>query len=96
VAAHTPAAILEMGFLTSAADRAVLLQRIDAVADGIAAGLLRFLAEVPPGAAFAEDLIVPAPQPRSTGPGQPQPGAPANTGTAGNPGAPAGGPRAAG
>jgi hypothetical protein len=94
VAAHTPAAILEMGFLTSAADRAVLLQRTDAVADGIAAGLLRFLAEVPAGAAFAEDLIVPAPQPRRPVPGQP--GSPVNPGTAGNPEAPAAGSRAAG
>jgi hypothetical protein len=62
VAPHTPAAILEMGFLTSAADRALLLQRPDVVATGVANGILRFLDEVPVGAAFANDLIVqPAP-----------------------------------
>ncbi len=79
VAAHTPSAILEMGFLTSAADRTVLLQRTDAVATGIANGVLRFLEEVPAGAAFAEDLVVPATQPRS--PGQPAPGTPSSPNT---------------
>jgi len=91
VAAHTPSAIFEMGFLTSAADRTVLLQRIDAVASGIANGVLRFLDEVPAGAAFAEDLIVPATQPRS--PGQPAPGTPSSPV---NPNAPAAGVRTLG
>lgn len=59
VAPHTPAAILEMGFLTSAADRALLLGRQDLVAAGVANGVLRFLDEVPAGAAFAEDIILP-------------------------------------
>jgi hypothetical protein len=76
VAAHTPAAIFEMGFMTNGADRAVLLQRTEQVATGLANGILRFLHEVPAGAAFAEDLIVPAQQPR-TQPGQPAPPAPA-------------------
>ena len=73
VAPHTPAAILEMGFLTNAADRTMLLGRTDLVADGVAAGLLRFLDEVPAGAAFAEDLLV-APLPAArpgTAPGTP-------------------------
>ena len=58
-APHTPAAILEMGFLTSAADRALLLGNPDVVALGVARGILRFLDEVPAGAPFAEDLLVP-------------------------------------
>jgi N-acetylmuramoyl-L-alanine amidase len=73
-APHTPAAILEMGFMTSAADRALLLQRPEVVARGVANGLLRFLEEVPAGVAFAEDIVLP-PAPARPGPGTP-PGAP--------------------
>lgn len=62
VAPHVPAAILEMGFLTNAEDRAMLVGQPDRVADGIARGIMRFLEEVPAGAAFADDLLVsPAP-----------------------------------
>lgn len=39
----TPAVILEMGFLTNPADRALLLNEPDRVAAGIAAGILDFL-----------------------------------------------------
>ena len=67
-APHTPAAILGMGFMTSAADRAVLLQRPNVVAEGVANGILRFLDEVPQSALFGEDLIVQPPQPRGTPP----------------------------
>jgi N-acetylmuramoyl-L-alanine amidase len=59
VAPHTPAAILEMGFMTNAADRSLLLSRQDVVVTGVVSGLQRFLDEVPAGAAFAEDLILP-------------------------------------
>jgi hypothetical protein len=59
VAPHTPAAILEMGFLTNATDRGLLLGRQGVVASGVANGILRFLDEVPAGAAFADDLILP-------------------------------------
>jgi hypothetical protein len=59
VAPGVPSAILEMGFLTSAADRALLLGNPDVVALGVARGILRFLDEVPAGAPFAEDLLVP-------------------------------------
>ena len=73
-APHTPAAILEMGFMTSAADRAVLLQRPGVVADGVANGILRFLDEVPQSAIFGEDLIVqPPPQRNAPGQATPQP-----------------------
>jgi N-acetylmuramoyl-L-alanine amidase len=73
-APHTPAAILEMGFMTSAADRVVLLQRRDVVAQGVVNGILRFLDEVPQSAIFGEDLIV-TPQPQRNP--QPQVAAPA-------------------
>ena len=79
-APHTPAAILEMGFMTSAADRAVLRQRPAGVAEGGATGLLRFLDEVPQSAIFGEDLIVqPTPRrnPRGQAPPQPPVAAPA-------------------
>jgi hypothetical protein len=59
VAPHTPAAILEMGFMTNAADRSLLVGRPDVVASAVARGVLRFLDEVPAGAPFADDLILP-------------------------------------
>lgn len=43
VAPGTPSAILEAGYLTSAVDRRILFNDPDAVARGIALGLLRFL-----------------------------------------------------
>jgi len=43
----TPAVILEMGFLTNADDRALLTQQPDRVAQGIAAGILKFLGVKP-------------------------------------------------
>ena len=76
-APHTPAAILEMGFMTSAADRAVLLQRPNVVAEGVANGILRFLDEVPQSAIFGDDLIVQPQAPRQPQP-QPQAAAPAS------------------
>lgn len=43
VARTTPAIIVEMGFMTSAADRAVLFEQPDRVARGIAEGVLAYL-----------------------------------------------------
>jgi N-acetylmuramoyl-L-alanine amidase len=43
----TPAAILEIGFLTSAQDRRILLSQPDRAAEGIAGAILRFLEEDP-------------------------------------------------
>ncbi|HUS15659.1 MAG TPA: N-acetylmuramoyl-L-alanine amidase [Chloroflexia bacterium] len=43
----TPAAIVEMGFMTSAADRAVMFNQADRVARGIVAGVTSFLAGLP-------------------------------------------------
>jgi len=46
IAKTTPAAILEMGFLTNASDRTTLLDHPDTVAKGIAQGILRFLGKL--------------------------------------------------
>ena len=48
IASTTPAVIVEMGFLTSAADRAVIIGRADNVAIGIANGIIRYLNERDP------------------------------------------------
>lgn len=58
-AAHTPAAILEMGFLSSAHDRSLMLDHGDGVALAIVNGIQRFLDEVPRSKIFGEDLVVP-------------------------------------
>jgi hypothetical protein len=44
----TPGAIIEMGFLTNAADRSLLFNRTELVVEGITRGLVRFLEERPP------------------------------------------------
>jgi N-acetylmuramoyl-L-alanine amidase len=49
VAPGVPQAIVETGFLTSAADRGLLLGNPDAAARGIAGGVLAFLSTVPGG-----------------------------------------------
>ncbi len=58
-AAHTPAAILEMGFLSNDIDREVMIDHADGVATAIVTGIQRFLDEVPRSKIFGEDLIVP-------------------------------------
>ncbi len=70
-AAHTPAAILEMGFLSNDVDRDILVNEPDVVATAIVTGIQRFLDEVPRSKIFGEDLVVPpqrgfpSPSPRS-------------------------------
>lgn len=59
IAITTPAAILEMGYLTHAADRAFLTGRPEVAARGIADGVLAFLAEHEPMDPTA--VIPPAP-----------------------------------
>ncbi|NWJ48151.1 MAG: N-acetylmuramoyl-L-alanine amidase [Chloroflexi bacterium] len=44
----TPAAIIEMGYLTNSSDRNVLLNRQEAVAQGLADGIIKFLDARPP------------------------------------------------
>lgn len=58
IAEDTPGAIVEMGFLTNAADRQFLLQHRDLVARAIALGIARFL-----GARPAEGWPAPPPLP---------------------------------
>lgn len=58
-AAHTPAAILEMGFLSSRHDRSLMVNEGDGVATAIVNGIQRFLDEVPRSKIFGEDLVVP-------------------------------------
>ncbi|NTW01155.1 MAG: SH3 domain-containing protein, partial [Oscillochloris sp.] len=48
IARTTPAIIIEMGFMTNAADRAVLFNQPDWVASGIAQGILAYLAQRDP------------------------------------------------
>jgi N-acetylmuramoyl-L-alanine amidase len=58
-AAHTPAAIVEMGFLSNGYDRDLMVNKADGVATAIVNGIQRFLDEVPRSKIFGEDLIVP-------------------------------------
>ena len=58
-AAHTPAAILEMGYLSNGHDRELMVNKADAVATSIVNGIQKFLDEVPRSKIFGEDLVVP-------------------------------------
>jgi N-acetylmuramoyl-L-alanine amidase len=60
VAPHTPAVILEMGYISNDDDRALMLDRADVVAGGIAEGILQFLSDTPRAKIFSQDLVVPA------------------------------------
>ena len=58
VAPHAPAAIIELGFLSNAGDRALLVDSPDVVAGGVAAGIEAFLAAHPRDQLFAQDLVL--------------------------------------
>jgi N-acetylmuramoyl-L-alanine amidase len=60
VAAHTPAVILEMGYVSSDDDRALMLDKPDLLATAIADGVMKFLNETPRSKIFGQDLVVPA------------------------------------
>ncbi len=60
VAAHTPAVILEMGYVSNDDDRALMLDHPDTFANAIASGVMKFLAETPRSKIFGQDLVVPA------------------------------------
>ncbi|CAN5139343.1 hypothetical protein BH18CHL2_BH18CHL2_06950 [soil metagenome] len=65
----TPSVILEMGFLSSDHDRSLLLNEPENLANGVAAGIRRFLDATPRDALFGQDLVVPpAPVRRSPSP----------------------------
>jgi N-acetylmuramoyl-L-alanine amidase len=59
LAPHTPAVILEMGFLSNDDDRALLTEHPQVVATGIANGVLRFLQANPRASLFADPIVVP-------------------------------------
>lgn len=67
-APHTPAAILEMGYVSNDDDRALLTDRPEVVAGAIAAGLARFLDETPRERIFGSDLAIPSLPPRTPPP----------------------------
>src|SRR5438093_4444119 len=60
VAAHTPAVILEMGYVSSDDDRALMLDKPDLLAAAISDGILKFLSDTPRSKIFGQDLVVPA------------------------------------
>ena len=60
VAAHTPAIILEMGYLSSDHDRELMTEQPEVLAGAIADGLVQFLNETPRSRIFGQDLVVPA------------------------------------
>lgn len=59
LAPHTPAAIVELGFISHERDRTLLVDHADVVAGGIAEGILRFLAATPRRTIFSGDIVVP-------------------------------------
>ncbi len=59
LAPHTPAAIIEMGYLSNEDDRALLVDDQGVVARGVANGILRFLAANPRQMLFANAIFVP-------------------------------------
>ena len=60
VAAHTPAVILEMGYVSNDDDRALMLDKPDLLATAIADGVMKFLKDTPRTKIFGQDLVVPA------------------------------------
>ena len=59
LAPHTPAAIIELGYLSNRDDRALLTDEPGVVAQGVANGVLRFLQANPREALFADAIVVP-------------------------------------
>ena len=60
LAAHTPAVILEMGYISNDDDRALMLDKPDLLAGAIADGITKFLNDTPRSSMFGQDLVVPA------------------------------------
>jgi N-acetylmuramoyl-L-alanine amidase len=59
LAPHTPAAIVELGFISYPDDRALLTEKQDVVAAGVVEGIMSFLDSVPRSMLFRDDIIVP-------------------------------------
>ncbi|HEV8471084.1 MAG TPA: N-acetylmuramoyl-L-alanine amidase [Candidatus Limnocylindria bacterium] len=60
VSPYTPSVILELGYLSSDDDRALMLDHPDKLAGGIADGILKFLSDTPRSKIFGQELVVPA------------------------------------
>ena len=68
LAPHTPAAIVELGFISHPDDRALLTEKQDIVAAGIVAGILGFLDPLPRSTLFRDAIVVPIVPARSAAP----------------------------
>ncbi|OLC19811.1 MAG: hypothetical protein AUH33_05005 [Chloroflexi bacterium 13_1_40CM_68_21] len=60
VSPYTPSVILELGYVSSDDDRALMLDHPDKLASGIADGILKFLSDTPRSKVFGQELVVPA------------------------------------
>jgi hypothetical protein len=60
VSPYSPGVILEMGYVSSDEDRSLMLDHPDVVANGIAAGLMKFLSDTPRAKLFEHEIVVPA------------------------------------
>jgi len=68
LAPHTPAAIVELGFISHPRDREVLIDRADAAARGVVEVILRLLEARPRSVLFAQEIAVPLAAPPSASP----------------------------
>jgi hypothetical protein len=57
---YTPAVILEMGYVSNDDDRALMLDKPEVLAGGIADGIFKFLNDTPRSKIFGQELVVPA------------------------------------
>jgi N-acetylmuramoyl-L-alanine amidase len=64
ISPYTPGVILEMGYVSSASDRDLMLGEPDRLAGAIAKGISDFLAATPRQTLFGQELVVPAFPPR--------------------------------
>jgi hypothetical protein len=55
----TPAAIIELGFLSNTGDRYLLVNKPQVVAAALVTGILQFLDTTPRSKIFGEDLLIP-------------------------------------
>jgi N-acetylmuramoyl-L-alanine amidase len=55
----TPAAIIELGFLSNADDRNLLVNKPQVIAGALVNGILKFLDDTPRSKMFGEDLLIP-------------------------------------
>jgi N-acetylmuramoyl-L-alanine amidase len=55
----TPAAIIELGFLSNTDDRNLLVNKPQVIAGALVNGILKFLDDTPRSKMFGEDLLIP-------------------------------------